>query len=285
MNEMKVLLNDEFISRNAALVDIEDRGYQFGDGVYEVIAVYGGMPFKMDEHLARLQRSANEIGMGWERDKQWWAGKLNELCSINKLQDGIIYVQMSRGVAQREHKYPPATVPIQSVAYTKVTNQPVGLRESGVRCILVEDIRWLRCDIKSLNLLGNIMSKQKAVEKQAFEAIFHRGETITEGSSTNVFMVKDSVIYTHPTDSFILNGITRAVVLELCHELGTDVREIPFSVTQLLDADEVFVTSTTTEVMPVIEVDGVRVGNGAPGKVTRAIQEKWVEMMEKREGS
>jgi len=273
-------MNGGFIRRESAVVDVEDRGYQFGDGVYEVVPIVEDKPFKLDEHLARLIRSAGEVGITMDTDNvDEIKSNLLKLCKLNHLRNGIVYVQITRGVSPRAHAYPPSSVLPQVIAYTVESSRPLKQQEEGVRCILTKDIRWLRCDIKSLNLLGNVMAKQQAVEKQAYEALFHREEVVTEGSSSNVFMVKNNVVYTHPANHFILNGITRQTILELCSTLNVNVLETAFTIEQLMTADEVFITSSTIEILPVVEVDGNMIGKGIPGSTTRLLQDRLIKLI------
>lgn len=157
-------------------------------------------------------------------------------------------------------------------AYTNDVARPEKLFENGVEAITVEDIRWLRCDIKSLNLLPNVLAKQEATEAGCFEAILHRNGTVTEGSSSNAYIVKDGQVITHPADNLILNGITRQVLAKLCEENGIPFMEKTFELTDLFEADEVFITSTTSEVMPIVKIDGKNVGDGNPGNITRKLQ-------------
>jgi D-alanine transaminase len=265
-------MDDQFVPREEAKVDIEDRGYQFGDGIYEVVGVYGGKPFMLDEHMARLARSAREIDLTLPCGTEELKAKLLELVAKNGLDDGTIYFQISRGVAPRTHYFPNPPVKARLVAYTKASSRPTDIQEKGVACVLVEDIRWHRCDIKTLNLLGNVLAKQQAVSKGAFEAILHRGDTVTEGSSTNAFIVKDGQVLTHPADSFILSGITRSAVIEACRRQGVPLREQAFTVDDLFAADEAFISGTYIDVVPVTAVDGRTIAGGAPGPVTRKIQ-------------
>lgn len=280
LNKQMILMNGEFIPRESAAVDIEDRGYQFGDGVYEVVPVIKDKLFKLDEHLVRLIRSASEIGIVMESSYMDEL-KINllKLCKLNQLRNGIVYLQITRGVSFRSHPYPPKSVLPQVIAYTIELSRPVKLQKEGVRCILTKDIRWLRCDIKSLNLLSNVMAKQQAVEKQAYEAIFHREDMVTEGSSSNVFMVKDNSIYTHPANQFILNGITRQTILELCNIFHLNVLEKAFTIEQLMTADEVFITSSTIEILPVVEVNGIVIGKGIPGSTARLLQDQLFKLI------
>jgi D-alanine transaminase len=273
-----VLMNDKIYSRENALVDIEDRAYQFGDGIYEAIRVYNGSSFMMDEHMSRLARSAKEIQLNLSFSIEELKNRLKELISLNALKDGIIYLQISRGTAPRLHDFPVPAVPAQLIAYTKKLERPTTLLKNGIHTILTEDIRWLRCDIKSLNLLGNVLAKQKAVDAKCYEAILHRGQVITEGSSTNFFIVQDGILYTHPANNLILNGITRVKVLELCDTLKVGVEEKSFTIDQCLQADEAFITSTTNEVMPVIKVNDQEIGPGIPGPITVMLQQAFADL-------
>lgn len=271
-----ILLNEVFTEREKVTIDVEDRGYQFGDGVYEVIRVYNGICFEMDGHMKRLQQSADSIELNLPYALEDIEKNLEELVQKNNLNNGIIYIQLTRGVAQRAHHFP-EKVDSVLVAYTQEVERPIEKINNGIHAILIEDIRWLRCDIKSLNLLGNVLAKQKAKKQGYDEAIQHRGDIVTEGSAANVYMVKNNTVYTHPVNNFILNGITRIEVLKLAKENDVQVEEQPFSVEELLQADEVFITSTTMEITPVVKVEQTIIGDGGPGKVTRTLQKAFEE--------
>lgn len=266
---MKMLLNDSMIERTN-IVDIEDRGYQFGDGIYEVIGVYEGRTFLLDEHLQRLQRSASELRISLPYTLENLKEKLIELIKVNELNEGVIYLQVTRGTAERWHQFPENTRP-NLVAYTKEEEVMTELEESGAKAVLTEDIRWLRCDIKTLNLLPNVLAKQKAIEDGAVEAIMHRGNIVTEGSASNVFIVKDGTVYTHPANNYILNGITRQKVLEICRKNKIAVHEETFTVDDLFQADEVFITATKLDIIPIIQVNDQIIGNGKRGKVAETV--------------
>lgn len=268
-----VILNGEIIERNEAKIDVEDRGYQFGDGVYEVIRVYNGKMFTSKEHLERFEKSAGNIGISVPYSLGEMSSLLEQLILKNDIQLGTVYLQITRGISPRNHAFPHAETPTTMVAYTRQVERPVGNMKSGVKAILTEDIRWLRCDIKSLNLLGNLLAKQKAVEAGCFEAIQHRGETVTEGSSSNVFIVKDGTIFTHPADNLILNGITRKKLQEICSTHSIPLEERSFSIEELMHADEVLMSSTTAEIMPIIDIDGNKVNGGVPGEMSKKLQE------------
>ncbi|WP_156291507.1 D-amino-acid transaminase [Oceanobacillus salinisoli] len=268
----KILFNDSIVQRDK-LIDIEDRGYQFGDGIYEVIGVYDGNFFMLDEHLERLERSAKEIRLSFPYQKQQLKERLEKLVTVNQLKEGVIYLQITRGEAERWHHFPSDDTKPNLVAYTKLEETLMEEENNGAAAVLTEDIRWLRCDIKTLNLLPNVLAKQKAVEHDAVEAIFYRGDIITEASASNVFIVKNGEVYTHPANNYILNGITRRKVLALCMDLGIKVNEETYSVQDLLTADEVFVTATKLDVVPIIRVDQQSIGTGYPGKITQKIVE------------
>lgn len=274
------ILNGKFIDRSKAVVDVEDRGYQFGDGVYEVIRVYNGAMFAVKDHLERLCRSTKSIDINVDYSDEELKSLLEELINRNSLKDGIIYLQISRGVSPRSHAFPAERVTPALVAYTKNVDRPADKLEAGVNTLLTDDLRWLRCDIKSLNLLGNILAKQKASEKGCYEAIQHRGEEVTEGSSSNVFIVKNGVIVTHESNNLILKGITKDVILRLCEKNKLAFEERAFTLTELGQADEVFLSSTTAEVMPIVEIDGKSVNGGTPGPVTRKLQKLFVSEIE-----
>ncbi|PKR78326.1 D-amino-acid transaminase [Halalkalibacillus sediminis] len=272
---MIILKNNQLVQREEAIIDMEDRGFQFGDGVYEVIRIYEGKFFLMNEHLERLQYSLTETGIEFDIKKGKLAEQLEDLAEKNQIDDGAIYIQITRGIAPRSHPYPTEAIPTL-MAYPIPISRPIKLQESGAKVILEEDVRWLRCDIKSLNLLGNVMAKQTAKEAEAFEAILYRNpEHVTEGSSTNVFIVKDGKVITHPANNFILNGITRRYIHHLSNQLGITFEEDVFSVDELLNADEVFLASTTSEVMPVTQIDDYTIGNGEPGSISRKLLDEF----------
>ncbi|QED49000.1 D-amino-acid transaminase [Cytobacillus dafuensis] len=280
-----VIVNGEFIERSEVKIDMEDRGYQFGDGVYEVIRVYNGKMFTANEHLNRLIESGKKIKMDISYTVEEMKEMLNKLIQKNNLDLGTIYMQITRGTAPRNHVFPGDHVLPTFVANTKEAARPIENMKSGVKTILNEDIRWLLCDIKSLNLLGNLMAKQKAVEAGCFEAIQHRNGTVTEGSLSNVLIVKDGKVITHPADNLVLNGITRQKVLEICRNNGMSYEETTFTLDDLNAADEVFISGTTTEVTPVIEIEGNKVGDGTPGPITKKLQELFEKEIEKECGN
>ena len=266
------LWNDRIVADEEVVVDKEDRGYQFGDGVYEVVKVYNGPLFTMEEHVERFYASAEKIKITIPYTKDKLYTLLHQLVEANEIDTGHIYFQITRGACPRNHIFPGNDVQPVLTGNAKENPRPVANFENGVKATFAEDIRWLRCDIKSLNLLGAVLAKQEAHEKGCYEAILHRGETVTEGSSSNIYGVKDGVLYTHPADNLILNGITRQVILKCAEEIGMPVKEEAFTKEQLLAMDEVIVSSTTSEVTPIIDIDGQVIGGGKPGGWTRKLQ-------------
>lgn len=266
------LWNDQIVKNEEVLVDKEDRGYQFGDGVYEVVKVYNGELFTATEHIDRFYDSAEIIRITIPYTKDKLHQLLHQLVEANNIDTGHVYFQITRGAGPRNHIFPGDDVKPVITGNAKENPRPLENFEKGVKATFVEDIRWLRCDIKSLNLLGAVLAKQEAYEKGCYEAILHRDEIITEGSSSNIYGVKEGVLYTHPANNLILNGITRQVIIKCAAEIGLAVNEQAMTKEQLLAMDEVIVSSTTSEVTPVIEIDGTVIGNGTPGEWTRKLQ-------------
>lgn len=266
-----ILYKNELLPEHEVPISYQDRGYYFGDGVYEVFRIYQGILYKKQAHYRRLERSAVEIRLRLPYSIKDIDQKLEELVRVEQVSDGTLYMQITRGIAPRAHVFPLNAEPILMAFCTKV-DRPLNMLKEGITAITLPDIRWLRCDIKSLNLLPNLMAKQQAAEQGAGEAIMFRDGMVTECSVSNLMIVKNGVIYTHPTNHLVLPGITRAVVLKLASELGTSIREEAFSLEALFAADEVFVTGTTMEVTPVVKVDQSVIGNGAVGPITQQLQ-------------
>jgi D-alanine transaminase len=267
-----VLLNSTFVDRSEAKVDIEDRGYQFGDGIYEVIRLYNGQFFTLEEHVERLYNSAKAIELVIPHPKKELIGLLEELIKRNSLATGYIYLQYTRGTSPRSHAFPAESTAVLS-AYCNEKPRPEEMMKQGMNVITAEDIRWKLCHIKSLNLLGAVLANQKAKSVGKDEAILHRDGVVTECSLSNCFMIKNNTLYTHPANNLILNGITRQVVIELAKKNGIPVIEDSFELKELMDADEVFASGTTIEVMPIVSIDDKPVGDGKPGTVTKKLQD------------
>ncbi|EIT86802.1 D-alanine aminotransferase [Fictibacillus macauensis ZFHKF-1] len=267
-----VLYGTEVVERDKVSIDLEDRGYNFGDGIYEVISIHGGKPFALRPHFLRFVESARKMQIALPCKWEDIAMSVEELLRKTGVQDGIVYIQMTRGVSQRNHVY---THKEQAVitGFARSTSSMEEEQTNGMACFVTEDLRWLRCDIKSLNLLGNIMAKRQAADEGCQEAILHRQWQCTEGSASNVFIVKNGIVYTHEANHYILNGITRQYVLSLAQKLNITVREEAFSLAALERADEVFCTSTSLEVAPVVEVKGDIQATYEIGQVTKTLQQ------------
>lgn len=278
----KVFLNGQLIDRAEAKLDIEDRGNLFGDGIYEVIRVYNGELFTLEEHLRRFMSSAEKIRLTIPYDVAHMAATIKQLVRENQLELGIVYLQATRGATARKHLFPNKDVPTTFFAYTKSMPRPLEQLGDGVKVKTMEDIRWLKCDIKSLNLLANILAKQSAADDGCFEAIFHRDELVTEGSSSNIHIVKNGRVKTHPANHLILNGVVRQVMINHCGQIKIPVEETAFSLPELLKADEVFMTSTTAEVMPIVEINGQLIGDGRIGVTTAQLQRLYEQEINKQ---
>ncbi len=268
----KILLNGKFVDEHEATVAYNDRGYNFGDGIYEYIRIYDGKLFTAREHFERMLRSASEIGLDLNDSVDDLISLVRELAEINHVSNGGIYIQATRGISPRNHAFP--TPPVEPVitGFATAYQRPFKELNEGVSVVTTEDIRWLRCDIKSLNLLGNVLAKEYATKYNAVEAIQHREGIVTEGASSNAYAIKDGIVYSHPTNHLILNGITRQVIKWICEDENIIFKDEAFTVDFLKDADEVFISSTSAEVMPVVKIDGEDVNDGNVGAITRQLQ-------------
>ena len=264
-------VNGDIMDIGSAVVPIEDRGYQFGDAVYEFIASYNGRMFCLEEHLDRLMRSMAGLSFP-PMDRDAIRGAVVALFEKAKIPRAGLYMQISRGVSPRNHPFPDAA-PVQFIMTIRpVEEKPRALRENGAGAITVEDFRWGRCDLKTVQLLPNVLAKQQAVAAGVFDAIFVAPDgAVREATSSNLAVVKDGTLITHPLTPAILPGITRMVVLELCGELEIPVEERFFAKDALYGAEEAFLTGTVTEVLPIVSVDGRAIGGGTVGPVTKRL--------------
>jgi len=274
-----VYLNGEFLPFDEALVPIMDRGFLFADGIYEVSAILGGRLVDNAAHVARLDRSLGEIGIRNPHDAAEWERLQTELMSRNGVTEGLVYMQVTRGVAERDFAFPPAdtapTVMMFTQAKTVAANP---LAEKGARVVTVEDLRWKRRDIKSVALLAQVLAKQQAVEAGVSEAWMVEDGAITEGSSSTAFIIRGRTVVTRPLSTALLPGITRASVLRLAAEADLAIEERLIPVAEALEATEAFYTSASAFVMPVIEIDGRRIGDGVPGPLTRRLRELYLDI-------
>jgi len=268
-----VFLNGSFLDKADALISPEDRGFNFADGVYEVVKYYSGNPFHMKEHIERLERSLSEVKIPYCGTASLPA-MMAELLSRNGLSqaDAGLYLQITRGASRRVHHFPNDLQPTVYAFAFPFPSFSEAL-EKGIRVSVAEDIRWLRCDIKSVSLLPNTMLYQQAVENGAGECILVRDGQVTEATHSSVFVVKNGILYTHPASNLILPGITRKVVLELCIVHGISFSECAVTGAELFEADEIFIAGTGSEITPVVQVNEKAVGSGVPGRITRWLQE------------
>jgi D-alanine transaminase len=275
-------VNGRYVPHGAAQVHVEDRGYQFADGVYEVTAVTGGRLVDNGPHMERLDRSLRELGIAWPMSPAALTRVQEEVIRRNRVREGIVYLQVTRGVARRDHAFPVRAAPALVVTARHAGPPKAAQVDKGVKVILQKDIRWGRCDIKSVALLPNVLAKQAAREAGAFEAWLVDDEGfVTEGSSTNAWIVDaDGNLVTRHLENAILSGVTRRILVELAATEGHKIVERPFTPAEAMAAPEAFLTSTTSFVMPVVQIDETPVGTGIPGPVTlrlRALYETHVQ--------
>jgi len=270
-----IYLNGVWMPIEKAMVPVLDRGFIFGDGVYEVIPCYSGHPFRLREHLTRLQSSLDGVRIENPYSLERWVELVREMVAKNPWEDQGVYLQVTRGVAPRDHAFPKGVKPTVFMMSNPLTTPPQSLREQGVPAVTVADNRWLRCDIKSVSLLANCLLRQAAADQGAVESVLLRDGFLTEGSASNIFLVKDGLIITPPKTNFILPGITYDVVIELAraNRLPLEIRQV--SEAEVRDADELWLTSSTKEVLPISTLDGKPVGHGEsagkPGPVAARI--------------
>lgn len=276
---MKVLWNEKIVEESEVKIDLEDRGYQFGDGIYEVIRIYDGYLYMEKEHLDRLWVSAEKIRMTLPFTKEELSQRLHRLANEVGLENARIYFQVTRGTAKpRLHNFPdPKEVQPVLMADIQPASRPSSKQNIGIRAGFVEDKRWLHCDIKSISLLGNILALDEAQQKGYDEAVLVRNGYVTEASASNLWMVKDEVLYTHPDGNLVLPGIAKIKIRELVKTLGIELREERFTKEELLVADECFKTSSVAEIMPIIEIDDHKIGEGMPGSLTKKILTAYIE--------
>jgi D-alanine transaminase len=264
-------INGSFVPLAEAKISIDDRGFQFGDGVYEVIRTYKGRPFALEAHWARLERSAAALDLTQPYSRTEWTHYVLEGVRRAAYPEAKIYIQLSRGAAPRDHVYPAQVAPTVVMTVREFHPLDRSVQAAGVEAMTIEDIRWGRCDIKSLNLLANVLARQQAKQAHVFEAILVKEGLVTEGAVSNVMVVRGGTVMTAPEGPRILSGVTRAVVLELARNEGLPIYERGISQAELYSADEVFLTGTTVEVLAVVRVDGKTIGDGRPGSITQRL--------------
>ena len=273
-------VNGSYEEKTSAVISIQDRGFNFSDGVYEVMSFFGNHVFNFDKHVKRLSKSLDSL-----RIKKPLSNYksleliLKKLIKVNKLDKGFLYLQITRGSCSRNHLFPKVSKP-NLVIFTFTAKLDKKLILSGVKVRLTEDLRWKRCDIKSISLLPNVLEKQNAFEEGMYESWQKRKNLITEGSTSNAFIVnKNGFIQTHPANNFILGGVTRDTLIEIAKKNKIKVIEKAFSSSDLFSCKEAFLTSTTAKILPVVKINEKTIGNGKPGQMTQVLIKKYNELV------
>ncbi len=276
-----VFLNGRLLPAEQASVSVLDRGFIFGDGVYELVPVYSRVPFRLDEHLARLERSLGETKIRNPYSRAQWADHIYRLIDAQAFEDQAVYFQVTRGVARRDHAFPKSVEPTVFMMSNPLLPPPQAQVEQGAAAVSAPDNRWLRCDIKSISLIGNVLLRQVSAEAGAAETILFRNGKLTEASASNVFVVKGGTIQSPPKSNLILPGITYDVVVELAQANGLALEFRDVLEAEVRSADEIWVTSSSKEVLAIVELDGKRVGDGRPGPVFRRLYRLYQEFKQK----
>ncbi|MFT3801226.1 MAG: D-amino acid aminotransferase [Burkholderiaceae bacterium] len=274
-SEQIVYLNGEFLPLDEAKVPVLDRGFIFGDGIYEVVPAYGGRLFRWPHHYARLERSLKKIGIDNPMPADAWTRVVEDLIARHPWADQFVYLHITRGVAKRDHAFPKGVAPTVFAMSSPLTLPTQAVREAGIDVITLPDVRWLHCDIKSISLLGNVLARQAAADAGALECIQFRDGFMTEGSSSNVWIARGGQVFGAVPDNRILEGIRVGLMGELCEDAGLALTLRPVLREEVLAADEVMVTSATKEILPVARIDGKPVGSGRPGPVFAALYDAY----------
>ena len=277
MSDLIVYLNGDYLPIGEAKVSVLDRGFVFGDGVYEVIPVYHKQPFRLAQHLVRLQNSLDAVRIKNPCSNQQWEEILRNLISKNNFADQSIYLQVTRGVAKRDHFFPKDVQPTVFVMTNPLAAVDRDTALRGIAAITLDDIRWQYCNIKAITLLPNVLLRQQAADNGAYEAILIRNGNVTEGAASNIFIVSNQVIKTPPKSPLLLPGITRDLVVELAQLNQLACQEVSFSETELFNADEIWLTSSTREIFPVVTLNGKPVQTGKAGPLTSKMYDIYQE--------
>ena len=276
-----VFLNGKFMPVEEARVPVLDRGFIFGDGVYELIPVYSRVPFRMDEHLARLARSLAAVRIRDPYGRAEWRDIILQLVAKQPFEDQGVYFQVTRGVAKRDHSFPRDAAPTVFIMSNPLVNPPRELVERGASAVTAVDDRWHRCDIKSISLVGNCLLRQVSADAGAVETILFRDGKLTEASASNVFVVKGGVILSPPKSNLILSGITYDVIAEIAEAAGLSLEYRDVGEAEVRGADEVWVTSSSKEVLAIVTLDGKPVADGKPGPLFRRVHALYQEFKQK----
>lgn len=271
-NDSIVYLNGDYVRLGDAQVSVLDRGFIFGDGIYDVVPAYNGKPFRMDGHLARLQRSLAAIGISTPLQRSDWEALVMGLLQRSGLGDCMVYIHVTRGVAKRDHAFPANISPTIFCMVAPFKRPDDVVRNKGLSAVSTEDLRWLRCEIKSTSLLGNVLAKQHAVDAGVDEVVQFRDGFLTEGASCNIWVAKDGVLLAPPRSNLILEGIRYGLLEELAQAAGIGFNARPISRQEVAQADEIMMSSATRELLPITTYDGQLVGGGQPGAVYMALR-------------
>ncbi len=268
-------LNGEYLPLASARIPVLDRGFIFGDGVSAVVPAYRQRPFRLEQHLDRLQRSLAEVRIDNPHPREMWGAIIDRLIRASAIPDLIVYIQVTRGVAKRDFAFPAGVAPTVFAMVSPLTRPGPLQREQGLRAISVPDLRWLRCDIKSVSLLGAVLARQQAADRGLDEVIQHRDGRLTEGSASNVWVVSRGSVLGPPRDHLILEGIRYRLIQELCEQAAIPFEERAISMDEVRGADELMLSAATREVLPIVELDGRPVGDGRPGPVYRELRRRY----------
>lgn len=275
MSEPIVYLNGAMTPIADAKVSVLDRGFLFGDGIYEVIPLYGRRMFRASQHMARLFRSLDAIAIPNPHTEVEWMALIADVVAAHPANDQMVYLQVTRGVAKRGHAFPAQVTPTVFIMTNPLVLPSPAVRAAGVSCVSMEDLRWLHCEIKSVSLLGNVLAAQNAVEHDAVESIQFRDGFLTEASSSNVWIVRDGILLGPPKDNLILEGIRYGLIQELCAAGGIPFEARRITRAEVESAQEILLSSATKEVLPVTRLDGRPIGNGEPGPIYRALYQAY----------
>jgi D-alanine transaminase len=281
LSQMEIAyFNGSFLPKDQIHISPEDRGFLFADGIYEVVRWYGGFFFDMESHLSRLKKSLDEVRIAWPGADSFPV-IARELIKLNDLQvkQAIVYLQVTRGDSPRSHAFPSSEVHPTLFLYARGLNPNMEVITKGIGALLMKDIRWSRCDIKSVSLLPNILGFQTAKDAGCYESVFVRDGFITECAHSNIFFVIDNVLHTHPESEYILSGVTRKNILHMAREEGILVSETAVHEKRLTDVSEAFITNTSFEIAPVISINGRNINDGNPGPITKALRAKFDAMI------
>ncbi len=280
MSSQLVYLNGEYLPLNEAKISVLDRGFIFGDGVYEVIPAYGSKALRFEHHMQRLQNSLDAVRITNPLSNAQWQEIIDKLIAETGPQDQSIYLHITRGVASRDHRFPDDSKPTVFVMSNILPAVEPELLKTGISAVTLDDIRWQYCNIKAIALLPNILLRQQAVDKGTAEAILIRNGSMTEGAASNVFIVSGGIIKTPPKDQQVLPGITRDLIVELAKTHNMPIEEISISEKEFLAAEEIWLTSSTKEILPVTQINEQQVGNGKPGVVWQDMYQKYQDYKE-----